>query len=172
VFNSRPLSGAAGDIWRYLTGHEQGIEEYYLGPGEATGEVFGKGAERLGLDSIDRATFANLAQGLAPDGSRKLIPTQNGKHVAGIDVTASADKSVSVAMIGATDDQRAVIQACWDEAFDAALEYLQDHGRLCRVPVRSPAQAGERTVTKGPRKARHVSRRAPTPNGCPANWWR
>ena len=55
MFNSRPLSGAAGDIWRYLTGHERGIEEYYLGRGEAAGEVFGKGAERLGLDSIDRA---------------------------------------------------------------------------------------------------------------------
>src|SRR5512144_1347927 len=152
MFNSRPLSGAAGDIWRYLTGHEQGIEEYYLGTGEATGEVFGKGAERLGLDSIDKASFANLAQGLSPDGSQRLIQNQNGKHVAGIDVTASADKSVSVAMIGATDDQREIIQACWDEAFDAALGYLQDHGRLCRVPVRSPTQAGERTVTKGPRK--------------------
>src|SRR5512147_71170 len=152
MFNSRPLSGAAGDIWRYLTGHERGIEEYYLGRGEPTGEVFGKGAARLGLDSIEKESFANLAQGLSPDGSHKLIQSQNGKHVAGIDVTASADKSVSVAMIGATDDQRAIIQACWDEAFDAALEYLQGHGRLCRVPVRSPAQAGDRTVRKGPRK--------------------
>src|SRR5512144_50497 len=151
MFNSRPLSGAAGDIWGYLTGCEKGAEEYYLGPGDAAGEVFGKGAARLGLSSMDKATFANLANGLSPDGRTKLIPTQNGKHVSGIDVTASADKSVSVAMIGATDTQRAKIQACWDEAFDAALGY-QDHGRLCRTPVRSPTEVGQRLVTKGPRK--------------------
>jgi conjugative relaxase-like TrwC/TraI family protein len=152
MFNSRPLSGSAGHVWAYLTGSEKGAEEYYLGRGEAVAEVFGKGAERLGLDRMDAQTFANLAKGLSPDGSERLIQTQNGKHVIGIDVNASADKSVSVAMIGATPAQRDMIQSCWDEAFDASLEYLQEHARLCRVPVRSPAEAGERLVTKGPRQ--------------------
>ena len=148
MFNSRPLSGSVGHVWAYLTGSEKGAEEYYLGRGQGTAEVFGKGAERLGLSAMDPETFANLARGLSPDGSTRLIQTQNGKHVIGIDVCASADKSVSVAMIGASDTQRAKIQACWDEAFAAALDYLQDHGRLCRVPVRSPAMAGERTGTR------------------------
>src|SRR3954469_25304797 len=152
MFNSRPLSGSVSHVWAYLTGSEKGAEEYYLGSGEATAEVFGKGAERLGLDAMDKETFANLAKGLSPDGGQRLIQTQNGKHTIGIDVCASADKSVSVAMIGATPDQRDMIQACWDEAFDASLEYIQDHARLCRVPVRSPAMAGERLVTKGPRQ--------------------
>src|SRR3712207_1327877 len=151
MFNSRPLSGSAGHVWAYLTGSEKGAEEYYLGPGEDHAEVFGKGSERLGIESWDRQTFANLAKGLSPDGTERLIQTQNGKHVIGIDVSASADKSVSVAMIGATQSQRDMIQACWDEAFEASLTYIQEHGRLCRVPVRSPALAGERLVTKGPR---------------------
>ena len=156
MFNSRPLSGSVGHVWAYLTGSERGAEEYYLGRGDATAEVFGKGAERLGLDHMDAQTFAHLAKGLSPDGGQRLIQTQNGKHVIGIDVNASADKSVSVAMIGATPAQRDMIQGCWDEAFDAALNYIQDHGRLCRVPVRSPAEAGERRVTKGPRQGEFV----------------
>src|SRR4051794_2996178 len=152
MFNSRPLSGSVSHVWAYLTGSEKGAEEYYLGQGDATAEVFGKGAARLGIDAMDKDTFANLAKGLSPDGSQRLIQTQNGKHVIGIDVNASADKSVSVAMIGATPAQRDMIQACWDAAFDASLEYLQEHARLCRVPVRTPAEAGVRSVTKGARQ--------------------
>jgi hypothetical protein len=169
MFNSRPLSGSVSHVWAYLTGSEKGAEEYYLGQGEATAEVFGKGAERLGIDAMDKETFANLAKGLSPDGTQRLIQTQNGKHTIGIDACASADKSVSVAMIGATPAQRDMIQACWDEAFDASLDYIQDHARLCRVPVRSPALAGERLVTKGTR-ARFPGPRGRPPSGCPASW--
>lgn len=67
-------------------------------------------------------------------------------------MTASADKSVSVAMIGASDAERELIQACWDEAFDAALGYLEANALLCRVPVRSPRKTAERRVRKGPRR--------------------
>jgi hypothetical protein len=112
VFNSRPLSGSVGHVWAYLRGAEKGAEEYYLGPGPGNVGVFGKGAERLGIDSWDTGTFANLARGMNLDGTERLIQTQNGKHVIGIDVCASADKSVSVAMIGATPAQREIIQSC------------------------------------------------------------
>jgi len=152
VFNSRPLSGSPTKIWEYLGGEEKGIEEYYLGPGEAMGEVCGKGAEHLGLTSMDKKTFINLAQGRSPDGKTQLIPTVNGKHVPGIDVQLSADKSVSVAMIGASEEQRRLIQQCWDDALASTVARLQDDARLCRQPVQTPAEAGLRVVTKGERK--------------------
>lgn len=161
MFNSRPKKNSSAEIWRYLRGYDKGNEEYYLGPGEsegqaegqpAQGELFGKGAERLGLSSIDKKTFSNLARGFSPGGSHQLIQTQNGKHVPGIDVSASVDKSVSVAMIGASEAVRGQIQAGLDDAFDAALRYIEENAALCRPPVRGPPRRGKRRVKKGARR--------------------
>src|SRR5512143_4098949 len=141
--------------WRYLTGTQCGAEEYYLGAehaGAITAEAFGKGAAVLGLETIDEATFAHLHAGYTPDGSRRLIQTQNGVHITGIDVSLSAPKSASVAMLGATEEERQILHDAWHEAARAGAEVLQRRARVVLVPVRSPTEAGTRVYKSGPSK--------------------
>src|SRR5512135_2526171 len=158
VAYSRPMGsgGGARYDWRYLTGQHLGAEEYYLGrdrTGErVTAEAFGRGAEVLGLERIDAGTFANLHAGLAPDGSRRLIQTQNGKHLSGIDVSLSAPKSASVAMLGATEEERRILHEAWHEAARTGAEVLQRRARVARVPMRSPTEAGLRVYKTGPKR--------------------
>src|SRR5512146_3247751 len=141
--------------WRYLTGTQCGAEEYYLGaeqPATITAEAFGKGAAVLGLETIDAATFAHLHAGYTPDGSRRLIQTQNGVHITGIDISLSAPKSASVALLGASEEERQVLHEAWHEAARAGAEVLQRRARVVRVPVRSPTEAGTRMYKSGPNK--------------------
>ena len=153
---SRPMGGTGIDYdWRYLTGTQCGAEEYYLGAEHSptiTAEAFGKGAVVLGLETIDEATFAHLHAGYTPDGSRRLIQTQNGVHITGIDVSLSAPKSASVALLGASETERQVLHEAWHEAARAGAEVLQRRARVVRVPVRSPTEAGVRVYKSGPNK--------------------
>src|SRR4051794_40119457 len=104
--NSQPLGGSAASLWAYLEGEDEA--EYYLGPGSHMGEVWGPGSERLGLDGwITKTQYTHLHHGKSLNGREQLIPTQNGKHVALINVDFTAPKGVSVfAEVVATDEQR------------------------------------------------------------------
>jgi conjugative relaxase-like TrwC/TraI family protein len=82
----------------------------------------------------DKEAVTNLAKGLSPDGSRKLIQLGKGKnHQAGWDLTFSAPKSVSVAWAVADEELRQKIQQCHDQAVSRALEFLQDNVLVSRT---------------------------------------
>lgn len=109
--------------------------EYFHDGGEPSGRWFGRGAAALGLAGVaDKEAVTNLAKGLSPDGSRKLIQLGKGKnHQAGWDLTFSAPKSVSVAWAVADEELRQKIQQCHDQAVSRALEFLQDNVLVSRT---------------------------------------
>ena len=109
--------------------------EYFHDGGEPAGRWFGRGATALGLAGVaDKEAVTNLAKGLSPDASRKLIQLGKGKnHQAGWDLTFSAPKSVSVAWAVADDELRQKIQQCHDQAVNRALEFLQDNVLVSRT---------------------------------------
>ncbi len=104
--------------------------EYFHDGGEPPGQWFGRGAKALGLEgTADKETVKNLAKGLSPDGSKKLVQLQRVKgktHQAGWDLTFSAPKSVSVALAVADEELRQTLQRCHDEALRTTLEFMQD----------------------------------------------
>lgn len=109
--------------------------EYFHDGGEPPGQWYGRGAKALGLQGIaDNETVKNLAKGLSPDGSKKLVQLAKGKqHQAGWDLTFSAPKSVSVAWAVADDELRQKIQQCHDQAVNRTLEFLQDNVLISRT---------------------------------------
>ena len=109
--------------------------EYFHDGGEPPGQWYGRGAKALGLQgTADKDAVKNLAKGLSPDGSKKLIQIRKDKeHQAGWDLTFSAPKSVSVAWAVADDDLRRKIQQCHDQAVNRTLEFLQDNVLVSRT---------------------------------------
>lgn len=94
---------------------------------------FGKGAEAAGLSGyVDPKTFDDVMKGINPDGVQMGRKDSNGEiaHRAGMDLTFSPSKSVSiVALVGG--DER-VIQA-HDKAVQTALAYVEDRYLNTRV---------------------------------------
>ena len=148
---SRPLGGSAGDVFSYLSGETddgcaRGVNFDYYG---FQGEAWGRGAERLGITSLDREQFINLADGFSLDGSTRHIQTNNGTHVSGIDVMVSAPKSASVLLIRATPAERVAIHREWRAAVRVAFDRMERHARVARVTVSKPSEGPtEATPTK------------------------
>jgi conjugative relaxase-like TrwC/TraI family protein len=141
VLTARKLTGAGG-LWAYLDHgggeHDNHRAEYYLG-GTTPHEVWGAGAARLGLDGLDRARFDRLAAGCHPDTGERLVQTQHGQHIPGIDLVFSPPKSVSVAMVDATPTERAALEAAHLAATRAGLGLLQERAAVTR-PTRDGHQ--------------------------------
>ncbi|MGH8981578.1 MAG: MobF family relaxase, partial [Acidimicrobiales bacterium] len=111
----------------YLHTVAQGREEYYTGSGEAPGIWVGGGSERLGLKgTVDAQTLSMVLGGMSADGEllgvRRLDPA---KRVAGLDLTFSAPKSVSL-LYGFADEQiSSVVRDAHADAVTDALGYLE-----------------------------------------------
>lgn len=95
------------------------------------GEWFGKGADWLELHGgINRDDFLNLLSGKDKSGNLLIEPGDNKKHRAGIDLTFSAPKSVSIAA-EILDDKR--IYEAHDQAVNTTLHYLEKHFARARA---------------------------------------
>ena len=112
--------------------------DYYLTPGGGTAESlgvwWGRGAEALGLAGreVERAEMIRVWEGRDPATGDLLVrrgPT--GEHVAAVDCTFSAPKSVSVVWAICPDEgHRAALEAAQTRATEAALGHLE---RSCEV---------------------------------------
>jgi len=121
----------------YLLGSVvHGLEEYYLGVGEAPGVWAGAWAHRLGLEGMVEADdLRSLLDGVHPGSGEDLVVGLRERKVRAIDVTFSAPKSVSVLWaLGSGPVAETVMQA-HVEAVAAALGYLEDHASLARRQV-------------------------------------
>ena len=136
-----------GGLWGYLEhgggDREHGPGEYYLGQGRPH-ETWGQGAGRLGLEGLDAESFDRLARGLHPVSGARLIQTQGGGHVPGVDMVFSPPKSVSEALIDATPGERAALEDAHLAAVRAGMDLLQE--RAC---VTRPTLDGKVTRTPG-----------------------
>ncbi len=96
-------------------------DNYYT---KNTGQWQGKGAETLGLrGEIEQDDFLKLIYGKAPDGSFEIrAGGEAQKHRAGVDITFSAPKSVSIAAEVLGDDK---VREAHDNAVEKTIEYIE-----------------------------------------------
>ncbi|MGH2866982.1 MAG: relaxase domain-containing protein, partial [Solirubrobacteraceae bacterium] len=101
-----------------------GVEDYYAGRGESPGRWRGSGTSALGLAAggrVTRSRFLALMGGLSPVDGAVLRPMGERCTVAGLDLTFSAPKSVSVLFAVADEDMSGALLDAHERAVDAAL---------------------------------------------------
>lgn len=108
-------------------------EDYYLEGGEPPGHWHGKGARALGLSGVvDKHELHAVMQGLGPDGHKLVQNAGKPNHQAGLDLTFSADKSVSVLWAMSDANTRKGIEGAQRQAVHSALDYLQSEAAWTR----------------------------------------
>ncbi len=97
-------------------------DDYYT---KEQGQWQGKGAEALGLAGhVEKEDFKRLIQGLDREGNT-LVTSQNGRaHRAGVDLTFSAPKSVSI-LSEVVGDHR--VREAHQQAVSRTLEFIEKH---------------------------------------------
>ena len=102
----------------------EGSDDYYSEGGRASSAWWGQGATALALNGpVDAGEFRALLDGQLPDGDR-LHRGGEGPRTAGLDLTFSAPKSISLqALVGG--DHR--LLDAHETAVTAALRYVEEH---------------------------------------------
>ena len=103
----------------------QAANGYYTGGGEPDG-IWWNPAGLLGLQHgapVGTDAFYRLCEGFSPDGEKLTQNAGSGKRSAGLDLTFSADKSVSAVWAVAGERLRTAIA----EAHTAAVQYTLEH---------------------------------------------
>ncbi len=122
-----------GGAGYYTNQVARGAEDYYLGAGEAPGRWVGAGVGLLDLDGeVDDTAFARLLDGCDPRSGKRLVAGGDGR-LAGLDLTLSAPKSVSV--LGALHPDpvvRAAVAYAHEAAVADALGYIESDGLWAR----------------------------------------
>lgn len=105
-------------------------EDYYLEGGEPLGQWTGAAAHSLGFKgTVGKDDLQAALRGFSSDG-RKLVQNAGKdsgprRRQAGLDLTFSADKSVSVLWALGDEETRRCIEAAHDRSVDFALGYLE-----------------------------------------------
>ncbi|MGB9878344.1 MAG: MobF family relaxase, partial [Candidatus Pelagibacter ubique] len=111
--------------------YHEGKDNYYL---KSEGQWFGKGASELGLSgTVEKEDFERVLHGQSPQGEELIRDGANGTHRAGIDMTFSAPKSVSI-LYGLGDEKtRAEIMSAHEQAVKATMQYVETNFAQARV---------------------------------------
>ena len=111
----------------------EGVEDYYMGAGEAPGVWRGTWAEALGLDGVVGADeLRALVNGHDPNSGTDLLAGHRERKVRAIDVTLSCPKSVSLLWALGTPETSAVVSIAVVEATDTALKFLEERAAFAR----------------------------------------
>ncbi|MBN9601540.1 MAG: relaxase domain-containing protein [Afipia felis] len=122
---------AAGTTAQYYSKQS----EYYLGGGEPAGHWISATNNFAVADgsTVDAALFERLHEGLDEDGRQLLTNSGDvAKRVAGIDLTLSAPKSVSIIFALADNHTRHAIEAAQHRACVATIAFIDRHAAFCR----------------------------------------
>ncbi|HSS08270.1 MAG TPA: MobF family relaxase, partial [Acidimicrobiales bacterium] len=111
-----------------------GLEDYYIGLGEAPGVWFGGLADELGAVGLVEADWLRaLIDARDPSSGTELFPPhRRDRTVMAIDVTFSPPKSVSLLWTFATAETSSVVSIAHVEAVTTALEFLQERAAVTR----------------------------------------
>jgi conjugative relaxase-like TrwC/TraI family protein len=137
-------------------------EDYYTRGGEPPGYWLGKGARALGLNQeVKPEQLHALFAGYTVGGEKLVQNAGKPNRQAALDLTFSAEKSVSVLWAFADAEAREAIVEAHERAVGAAVNYLQDECAVSRV-----GHGGTDTVRAGICVAafRHETSRALDPN--------
>jgi conjugative relaxase-like TrwC/TraI family protein len=121
----------------YLIGQVgRGIDDYYMGIGEAPGVWHGRLADQLGLSGVVRDDdLRGLLLGHHPGTDEALLGGHRERRVAAFDVTFSAPKSVSVLWAFASPEVWSIASIAHVEAVAVALEFLERRAGATRQQV-------------------------------------
>jgi Ti-type conjugative transfer relaxase TraA len=115
---------APGSENYYLHAVARGVEDYYLGRGEAPGRWLGRGLELHGLDG--KVTAEHLSSVLAGADVATGEPlARRQASIPGFDLTFRAPKSVSLVWALGDTDTATTVQQAHDAAVAAAFDYLE-----------------------------------------------
>ncbi|MEO6714998.1 MAG: MobF family relaxase [Mycobacteriales bacterium] len=148
----------------YLQTVARGVEDYYLGSGEAPGYWLGAGAANLELSGRVDAEQLRAVLGAVDPHSGDLLPVTSRRRnrLPGFDLTFSAPKSVSLLFALGGDDLAATVRAAHDNAVAQALGYLERQaGHVRRGTNGVDREAGGGFVAAG---FRHRTSRAGDPH--------
>ena len=113
------------DYYLRMQRSHQAANGYYTGGGEPDG-IWWNPAGLLGLKhgaTVGTDAFYRLCEGFSPDGEKLTQNAGSGKRSAGLDLTFSADKSVSAVWAVAGERLRTAIA----DAHTAAVQYTLEH---------------------------------------------
>lgn len=100
-------------------------DEYYTRDGGGVWHSTGQSIVTNGM-AIEADTFRDLCAGIHPGTGKALVRGAGETHRAGIDVTFTPGKSVSVLWMSGTKKQRELIEAGHRAAVDRALKFMFD----------------------------------------------
>ncbi|HVW31364.1 MAG TPA: MobF family relaxase, partial [Acidimicrobiia bacterium] len=114
----------------------RGVEDYYMGSGEAPGVWQGDLAGELGLAGVvDADQLRALLLGRDPTTEAELLGGHRARTVTAFDVTFSAPKSVSLLWAFASPEAAAVASIVHVEAVTVALDFLERRAGATRLQV-------------------------------------
>ena len=111
----------------YLQAVAHGVEDYYLGSGEAPGRWIGGGCGGLGLTGrVDAGALTAVLDGRSPsDRQGSLLSLRRPDRLPGYDLTFSAPKGVSLLFALCDPALMLEVRRAHDAAVGAALGYLE-----------------------------------------------
>ena len=110
-----------------------GMEDYYMGAGEAPGVWRGRWAAELGLDGRRRSRRpAGAGQRCRPASGVDLLAGHRERKVRAIDVTLSVPKTTSVLWALGSPETAATVSIAVVEATEVALEFLEKRAAFAR----------------------------------------
>ncbi len=110
-----------------------GVEDYFMGAGEAPGVWHGRWAEELGLTGVIEAEHLRaMVEGRHPDAGVDLLAGHRERTVKAIDLTLSAPKSVSLLWAFGGDEVASEVSIALVEAATTALDFMERHAAVAR----------------------------------------
>jgi len=113
-----------------------GLEEYYLGEGEAPGVWAGTWAAALGLEGVVRdGELRSLVNGIDPRDGTWWLEGHPQRRVNAFDATFSAPKSVSLLWAFASPEVSSLVSRAHVQAVSEALAFLERRAAVSRQQV-------------------------------------
>lgn len=113
-----------------------GVEDYFMGAGEAPGVWHGRWAEQLGLAGVVEADVLRaMVEGHHPTTGEDLLAGNKERVVKAIDLTLSAPKSVSLLWAFGDEATTAAVSIAVAEATTVALDFLEARAAVARRQV-------------------------------------
>jgi conjugative relaxase-like TrwC/TraI family protein len=112
----------------------EGLEDYYMGAGEAPGVWSGGWAAELGLEGVVTTdALRALVNGHHPVTGEDLLAGHRARTVRAVDVTLSVPKSVSLLWAFGTPETSTAVSLAVVEATETALAFLEERAAVTRV---------------------------------------
>jgi hypothetical protein len=147
-----------------------GVEDYYVGAGEAPGQWMGRSVHRLGLDGeVDADDLRAVLVRLHPSERFRLTGGHSMLKVGGFDCTFCSPKSMSLLFALGDGEMSNEVRNAHDTALNSAFGVLEHEAARARRD--GEAFAGSTPMGSWLPPSGIVCHAPPTPSCTPTSWW-